>query len=84
LNLTQLFDVSLAGRRDAAALEWDGRTFTFGELDARSNRLARLLASRGLRTGDRLAVYLANSVEWIDLYLACVKLGVIVVPVNIL
>jgi malonyl-CoA/methylmalonyl-CoA synthetase len=29
-------------------------------------------------------VYLANSVEWIDLYLACVKLGVIVVPVNIL
>lgn len=84
MNLTQLFDLSLTGRRDTTALEWRGCTFTFGELDARSNRLAHLLAGRGLRTGDRLAVYLANCVEWIDLYLACVKLGVIVVPVNIL
>ena len=84
MNLTQLFDLSLTGRRDTTALEWRGCTFTFGELDARSNRLAHLLAGRGLRTGDRLAVYLANCVEWIDLYLACVKLGVILVPVNIL
>jgi malonyl-CoA/methylmalonyl-CoA synthetase len=84
LNLTQLFDLSLKGRRDTTALEWRGSSFTFGELDARSNRLAHLLARRGLRPGDRLAVYLANSVEWIDLYLACVKLGAIVVPVNIL
>jgi malonyl-CoA/methylmalonyl-CoA synthetase len=84
LNLTQLFDLSLTRRRDTIALESRGCTFTFGELDARSNRLAQLLAGRGLRTGDRLAVYLANSVEWIDLYLACVKLGVIVVPINIL
>ena len=84
MNLTHLFDASLIGRQDLAALEWRGRTFTFGELDARSNRLAQLLAMRGLRTGDRLAIYLANRVEWIDLYLACVKLGVIVVPVNVL
>src|SRR5690242_21161051 len=40
--------------------------------------------SRGLKPGDRLCVYLANSVEMIDLYLACVKLGVIFVPINIL
>jgi malonyl-CoA/methylmalonyl-CoA synthetase len=37
-----------------------------------------------LRTGDRLCVYLVNSVEMIDVYLACVKLGVIFVPINIL
>jgi len=84
MNLTHLFDLSLVGRRDQTALEWHGSTYTFGELDARSNRMAQLLSRRGLRTGDRLAVYLANCVEWIDLYLACVKLGVIVVPVNIL
>ena len=84
MNLSHLFDVSLIGRRDRTALEWRGRSFTFGELDTRSNRLAQLLAARGLRAGDRLAVYLANRIEWIDLYLACVKLGVIVVPVNIL
>ncbi|MDR3700624.1 MAG: AMP-binding protein [Candidatus Sulfopaludibacter sp.] len=79
-----LFDLSLTGRRDAAALEFADRTFTFGELEERSNRVAHLLANRGLRTGDRLCVYLVNCVEMIDLYLACVKLGVIFVPINIL
>src|SRR6202011_1584214 len=52
--------------------------------DSRSNRLANLLTSRGLRSGDRLCVYLANCIEMIDLYLACIKLGVIFVPINIL
>ncbi|HMD50473.1 MAG TPA: AMP-binding protein [Bryobacteraceae bacterium] len=84
MNLTHLFNLSFAGRRDAVALEFHGAAFTFGEIDARSNRLARLLAERGLKKGDRLCVYLANCVEMIDLYLACVKLGAIFVPINIL
>jgi len=84
LNLNHLFDLSLIGRRDAPALEFQGAVFTFGELDARSNRMARLFAHRGLRAGDRLSVYLPNCLETIDVYLACVKLGVIFVPINIL
>jgi malonyl-CoA/methylmalonyl-CoA synthetase len=84
MNLTDLFDLSLQGRRDKVALEFLGQEFTFGEIDARSNRMARLLAARGLRAGDRLCLYLSNCVEIIDLYLACVKLGVIFVPINIL
>jgi len=84
MNLCHLFDLSLIQRRDSPALEFAGRTFTFGEIDARSNRAAHLLTRRGLKTGDRLCVYLANCVEMIDLYLACVKLGVIFVPINIL
>src|SRR5580704_8755741 len=82
MNLCHLFDLSLKERRDAVALE--DRVFTFGELDSRSNRLARLLAERGFRAGDRLCVYLVNSPEMIDMYLACVKSGVIFVPINIL
>jgi malonyl-CoA/methylmalonyl-CoA synthetase len=84
LNLTHLFDLSFDARRDQTALEFQGATYTFGDIDARSNRLAQLLTRRGLKTGDRLCVYLANCVEMIDLYLACVKLGVIFVPINIL
>ncbi|MBZ5578130.1 MAG: AMP-binding protein [Acidobacteriia bacterium] len=84
MNLTDLFDLSLLGRRDTVALEFGGATFTFGEIDSRSNRLAQLLSQRGLKAGDRLCVYLANCMEMIDLYLACVKLGVIFVPINIL
>jgi malonyl-CoA/methylmalonyl-CoA synthetase len=84
VNLRELFDASLVGRRDAVGLEWQGAEYTFGELDARSNRMAVALAARGLVRGDRLCVYLANRVEFIDLFLACVKIGVIFVPVNIL
>jgi malonyl-CoA/methylmalonyl-CoA synthetase len=84
MNLTDLLDLSLQGRRDTAALEFRGQELTFGEIDARSNRMAQLLAARGLRAGDRLCIYLSNCVEIIDLYLACVKLGVIFVPINIL
>ena len=84
MNLVQLFDSSLIGRREAVGLEFEKNSYTFGELEARSNRLARLLLARGFGAGDRLCVYLANCVEMIDLYLACVKTGVIFVPVNIL
>jgi len=84
MNLLHLFDLSLIARRDQIALEWEGAEFTFGELENRSNRLGHALRARGLAKGDRLAVYLANRIELIDLYLACVKLGVIFVPINIL
>ncbi len=84
MNLTDLFDLSFQGRRETVALEYHGRHFTFGDIDTRSNRLARLLSRRGLHMGDRLCVYLPNCVELIDLFLACAKLGVIFVPINIL
>ena len=84
MNLLQLFDRSLQQRREDVGLEWAGESFTFGELERRSNRVANALRARGFVKGDRLCVYLANRVEMIDIILACVKLGVIFVPVNIL
>ncbi|HLJ74997.1 MAG TPA: acyl-CoA synthetase [Thermoanaerobaculia bacterium] len=84
MNLVNLFDLSLIARANAIALEWNGRQFTFGDIDARSNRVANALIERGFQKGDRLCVYLANSIELIDLFIACVKLGVIFVPINIL
>src|SRR5207237_2536023 len=74
----------LIRRRDAIGLEWDRRSFTFGEMEQRSNRMANALLQRGFRKGDRLCVYLPNRIELIDLFLACVKLGVLFVPINIL
>ena len=84
MNLLHLFDFSLAGRRNQTALEFDGCTYTFGEIDARSSRMAEALRRRGIEAGDRVCVYLPNCVETIDLYLACLKLGAIFVPINIL
>lgn len=84
MTLPELFDRSLVNRRDEIALEFRGKTFTFGEIDARSNRLANLLVARGVKQAGRLCIYLANCVEMIDIFLACAKLGVIFVPINIL
>jgi malonyl-CoA/methylmalonyl-CoA synthetase len=84
MNLRNWFDLTFVHRPAQEALEWEGSTYTFGDIDARSNRMARALAQRGLAKGDRLCVYLANRIEIIDLYLACVKSGVIFVPINIL
>jgi malonyl-CoA/methylmalonyl-CoA synthetase len=84
VNLLHLFDLSLIGRADRVGVEFQGQSLTFGEIEARSNRLAHALRARGLRKGDRLGVYLVNRLELIDVYLACVKLGVIFVAINIL
>ena len=88
MSIPSLAAHSLHERASAPALDADYRgtahQFAFGDLDARSDRLAFVLAARGLAAGDRLAFYLANRVEIIDLWLACAKLGVIVVPVNVL
>jgi malonyl-CoA/methylmalonyl-CoA synthetase len=89
MQLTDIFNLSLVGRASTEALEYDRAdgsitTLTFGDIDARSNAMARVLADRGIVRGDRLGFFLPNCVEFIDLFLACVKLGVIVVPINVL
>jgi malonyl-CoA/methylmalonyl-CoA synthetase len=85
MNLTDLFDLSFQGpRADSIALEFEGQEYTFRQLDERRNRLAHFLLNADFQAGDRLCVYLANCVEMIDLYLACLKTGVIFVPINIL
>jgi malonyl-CoA/methylmalonyl-CoA synthetase len=88
MQLGDLFDLSLVGRRDRVGLEYDRpdgvRAITFNEIDARANRMAHALAARGLTRGDRLCVHLANRIDFLDLFLACVRLGVIFVPINVL
>jgi malonyl-CoA/methylmalonyl-CoA synthetase len=86
--LGELFDRSLVGRASTPALDVDVaggiRTLTFGEIDARAARMAHVLTARGIGQGDRVAVYLANRLEFIDLFLACLRIGAPFVPVNIL
>ncbi len=84
MHLLHLFDLSLVARRDEVALEWGGAEFTFDEIERHSNRVAHALRARGMARGDRLCVYLSNRIELIGIYLACVKLGVIFIPINIL
>ena len=89
MSLLPLFDNSLLQRSAQPALEIETAPgalacYTFGDLEVRSNRLAHLLRARGLQAGDRLAFFLQNRIEVIDLWLAGTKLGLIIVPINVL
>ena len=84
MTLPELFDLSFIGRREQPGLVFEGAIRTFGDLDDSASRMANLLVDRGLKKGDRLCVYLANCIEYIELYLAATRLGVIFVPVNVL
>jgi fatty-acyl-CoA synthase/long-chain acyl-CoA synthetase len=67
---------------DAVALRFEGSGRSYAELDERVTRLARALAGRGVNTGDRVAVLGLNGLEVWEAYLAGVRLGAVVVPVN--
>lgn len=86
--LPDLFAQSLKRRAQEPALntEIDGQlqTLTFGALDERSHRLAAELETRGVAAGDRIVIFMPNGVAFIDTFLATLKLGAIVVPVNVL
>lgn len=84
MTLDQLFRPTFQDRHAEPALLWENRTYTFGEIDRLAHALAANLAQRGLRQGDRLCVYLPNSLTFVGLFLACTRLGVIFVPINIL
>ncbi len=82
MDLIDLFQNALKEHAGKPAIHFDGRTATFGELDAHSNRVAHLFQRFGLQRGDRVALYLNNSLELVAAYLANLKLGLITVPMN--
>ena len=57
-------------------------TLTYEELSTRANQLANLLRKRGTQKGDRVAVLLYNSKEYVEILLALSTIGAILVPLN--
>ena len=58
------------------------KEMTWGEFDKKANRFANLLLSRGIKKGDRVAVLLMNSLEWLPVYFGILKAGALAVPLN--
>lgn len=58
-------------------------SWTFAEIDAWTSRLAhRMIELDGIRPGERVALMLPNVVHWPVVWLAALKAGAVVVPVN--
>jgi fatty-acyl-CoA synthase len=70
------------GEREALISCAQGRRYTYAQLGAAVDELARALMAAGLATGDRIGIWSPNRVEWTLVQYATAKLGAILVNVN--
>ncbi|MAL96683.1 MAG: AMP-binding protein [Haliea sp.] len=80
-NIADLFELVVDRVPERTALVCGDQRDSYAELDARANRLAHYLASRGVGAGDHVGLYLYNCNEYLEGMLACFKIRA--VPINI-
>jgi amino acid adenylation domain-containing protein len=80
--LQHLLQTSAAKNPGHAAVVDRSRVLSYAELDAESNRLARLLRAQGVAAGDRVGLFLDKSLESIVGIYAVLKAGGVYVPLD--
>jgi acyl-CoA synthetase (AMP-forming)/AMP-acid ligase II len=83
LNLGEILDAHAKKCPTKLAVkDWCDKAWTYSQLNARTNKLANGLLNMGLRKGDRVAVMLYNCVEFVEIYCAFAKAGLVVTPIS--
>ncbi|MFI1227664.1 MULTISPECIES: amino acid adenylation domain-containing protein [unclassified Streptomyces] len=80
--LPQLFEARAEQNPDRPAVEFEGESLTYGQLNARANQLARLLVDRGVGPEQFVALALPRSVELVVSLLAVLKAGAAYLPLD--
>ncbi|MEV7615019.1 amino acid adenylation domain-containing protein [Streptomyces sp. NPDC089799] len=83
LSIPALFARHVTTRPDATALVDRSERLTYAQLDARSNRIARLLAEHGVGTESVVGVAVPRSADMIATVLAALKLGAAFLPLDL-
>ncbi|WP_018546322.1 non-ribosomal peptide synthetase [Streptomyces sp. LaPpAH-108] len=78
----ELFERRVRTHPDAVAAVQGDRQWTYGELNARANRLARALLARGLDREDVVAVVTERNLDWLAATLAVLKAGGAYLPIE--
>jgi long-chain acyl-CoA synthetase len=81
-SLGQLFDEATERSPERPAVVFYGRSISYHELREAADRLACALADLGVRKGDRVALYLLNSPQFIVAYFAALKCGATVTSIS--
>ncbi len=82
-TLAEILPAAAARHADRTALVvGERRTCRSGELDAESNRVANGLVAIGVKPGDRVALFGANSCEWVVAYYGIAKTGAVLNPLS--
>jgi acyl-CoA synthetase (AMP-forming)/AMP-acid ligase II len=82
LNLGEILRINAFKHPNRLAVKDIKRNLTNKEFDERTNKLVNGLLKRGLRKGDKIAVLSNNSIEFMEIYGAAAKAGLIIVPLN--
>ena len=82
MNLGQQVKVNAKKYASKLALKDQTRSFSYAETNRRVNQLAHGLMGLGLAKGDKVAAFMDNCIELVELYLATAKTGIIIVPIN--
>ncbi len=69
-------------RKKKPALLFNEDKISYGEIKERADKLAGYLSKKGIKEGDKVALFLRNSAEFIYAIFAVSKLGAVLVPVN--
>src|ERR1041384_2799599 len=77
-----LFDAIFRNEPSSPAIRFDGRPITDGELRAETSTMAQVINSLGVASGDRVALLLHDSPEFVEAFIATISLGAIAVPIN--
>lgn len=77
-----LFEAIFAHDLAAPAIHFAGRDVSYGELRARTLQMAASIASLGVARGDRVALLVHDSPEFVEAFIATCSLGAIAVPIN--
>lgn len=77
-----LFEAIFAHDLAAPAIHFGGRDISYGELRSATLRMAAAITSLGVQRGDRVALLLHDSPEFVEAFIATCSLGAIAVPIN--
>ncbi|HKR88547.1 MAG TPA: long-chain-acyl-CoA synthetase [Phenylobacterium sp.] len=75
-------EAAVAKWRDRPAITFEGRTLTYGELDALANRYAHWGKSLNLRRGQTVALFMPNRIEYFAIWYGLSKIGVVTALIN--
>ena len=82
LTIPGVLDAQAAARPAQPLLVIDDVPLTYSELAARSISAAKVLRGLGIEPGDRVAIFMGTSPEWVTLWVGLCRLGAVAVPIN--
>lgn len=82
MNTLDFLNIANAICPDRYCVVFEGKRYTFSQINERVNRLANALLKLGVKKGDRVAILQVNCNQYLESYYATAKVGGIFVPLN--